>query len=296
MTMSMFNARSFKLSCIIAVTASALFLQACSAVRLGYNQAPDLIYWWLDGYFDFNSQQTPRVRDELTRLFAWHRSNELPRYTALLQKAQAQIVRDVSAAQVCAVYDESRSLFANITDKIQPAVVSLARTLGPEQIDHLARKYAKNNEEYQRDYLKGTVEERAIKRLKQAVERSEMVYGKLDEPQVVAIKKSIAASSFDPAMWGKERERRQQDALQTMRKMVVERPDAPATEALLKAYLSRSITSPDPAYRAYAEKMAQESCASFVVVHATTTPAQRTKAAQTLRGYAADFQALAAQP
>ena len=295
MTMSNFNARSFKLCCIIAATACAFFLQACSAVKLGYNQAPDIAYWWLDSYIDFNGQQTPKVRDELTRLFAWHRSTELPKYTALLQKTQAQMPRDVSAEQVCAVYGEARALYNNITEKIQPAVVDLSSSLGVEQIDHLARQYAKKNEEYQRDYLKGSAGDRAAKRLKQAVERSETVYGKLEEPQIAAIKKAIASSSFDAAVWLKERMRRQQDALQIMRKIVAERPDSPAVQSLLRGYLSRSLVSPDPVYRAYAEKMTQESCMSFSDVHATTSAAQRVKAAQTLQGYAADFSALAAQ-
>jgi hypothetical protein len=43
-------------------------LAGCSAIKLAYNQAPDLTYWWLDGYFDFNGQQSPKVRDELAKL------------------------------------------------------------------------------------------------------------------------------------------------------------------------------------------------------------------------------------
>ena len=33
----------------------------CSALRIGYSTAPDLVYWWLDRYVDFNGHQTVRV-------------------------------------------------------------------------------------------------------------------------------------------------------------------------------------------------------------------------------------------
>ena len=50
-----------------------LLLQACSAIKLAYNNSPEFGYWWIDGYVDIQSEQTPKVRDELTRLLAWHR-------------------------------------------------------------------------------------------------------------------------------------------------------------------------------------------------------------------------------
>ena len=294
-TMSSFNTRSFKLCCIITALASAFFLQACSATKLAYNQAPDIIYWWLDGYFDFNGQQSPKVRDELARLQAWHRSSELPKTNALLLKAQALMPRDVAGAQVCALFAEARGLFDNVTERVQPAVVGLAATLDVAQIEHLAGKYVKNNEKFTEDYLAGTPDERAAKRLKQALERSETIYGKLGEPQIAAIKKAIATSSFDAKIWAKERERRQQDTLQVLRNINAQRPDATGLQAQLRSLLARIASSPDAAYRAYAEKMTQEGCASFAAVHATTTPTQRAKAVQSLQGYGADIQALMGQ-
>ena len=35
---------------------ACLLLAGCSAVRLAYNQAPDLMYWWLNGYVDFDAE------------------------------------------------------------------------------------------------------------------------------------------------------------------------------------------------------------------------------------------------
>ena len=70
--------------CLLAL----LLLGGCSAVRVGYNQAPTLAWWWLDGYMDFDATQAPKVKDTLAQWFAWHRSTQLPDYADLLAAAQ----------------------------------------------------------------------------------------------------------------------------------------------------------------------------------------------------------------
>jgi Family of unknown function (DUF6279) len=270
-------------------------LPACSAIKIAYNQAPDLTYWWLDSYLDFNGQQTPKVRDEINRLFAWHRANQLPKVATLLQKSQTQLTGAVSPEQACAVFDEVRGLYDAIIDKGLPAVSELATSIDPEQLRHLQHKYQKNNDDYVRDYITGKPEERDAKRLKQAVQRSEMIYGKLEEPQVAAIQRAIQKSSFNAVLGLKERQRRQKDALDVLAKLSSEKPGPQQVQAALRAYLERSTKSPDPIYRAYSEKMVKESCDSFAAVHATTSTEQRANAVTTLKSYEADVRLLAAQ-
>ncbi len=270
-------------------------LPACSAIKIAYNQAPDLTYWWLDSYVDFNSQQTPKARDEIARLFAWHRSSELPKAAALLYKAQTQLHGSMTPAQACEIYGQGRSLVEAIADKALPTIAELAPSLTTEQLQHLERKYEKNNEESLRESQKGTAEERSARRLKQGIERSEMLYGKLDEPQLAAVKRAIQASSFDVELNRKERRRRQQDALETLGKVANEKASPQQAQALLRDYMNRVTSSPDPLYRAYANSMLKEGCALFAAVHASTTHEQRHKAVQTLKGYEADLRVLVAQ-
>ena len=54
-----------RLRIIVALVLLAAGLTGCSAVRFGYNQAPELVYWWLDGYVDFDDAQSRRVREML---------------------------------------------------------------------------------------------------------------------------------------------------------------------------------------------------------------------------------------
>ena len=53
-----------------------------------------------------------------------------------------------------------------------------------------------------------------------------------------------------------------------------------------------TLNSPDAAYRAYMEKLTQDACTSFAELHNSTTPAQRSKAVETLLRYEQDFKTL----
>ncbi len=277
----------------------AALLPACSAVKLAYNQAPDITYWWLDGYFDLNEQQSPKVRDALAKLLAWHRSSELPKVAALLQKTQAAMPGPISSQQTCAVFAELSSLVQAVAERAVPASAELAPTLTATQLAYLQRKYDKTNADYTRDYITSSGAERYAKRLKSAINRSEMVYGKLEAAQTAAIEQAIAASSFDPVLGLKERLQRQKEALDMLAGLATTQamPQASAAtaQAALRAYLARTSRSSDPVYRAYADKMVKESCDAFAAVHASTTPAQRAKAVETLKSYAQDALILAGQ-
>ena len=282
---------SIRLVCLII---TATLLTSCSAIKLAYNQAPDLTYWWLDGYFDFNEQQTPKVRDELAKLFAWHRTQELPKTAALLQDATKLMPGEINATQACLLYGQVRGLVDNISNQALPALSELAPTITPEQIDHLKRKHAKNNEEYSRDYIKGNAKDHLDKSLKRSIERSESLYGKLDEAQITVIKRLVSETAFDAALSLKERTRRQQELIERLQTLAASKASAGTAQQSLREYIARSWNSPDPAYRAYVEKLTQQSCQGFASIHNSTTSTQRAKAVQVLKGYEQDVRTLAA--
>ncbi|HOS87818.1 MAG TPA: DUF6279 family lipoprotein, partial [Burkholderiaceae bacterium] len=165
---------------IIGLCVASLLLASCSLVKLGYGQLPDLTYWWIDSYIDVTDAQTPRLRRELDELAQWHRTNELPRLALLLQKAQQLAPGPISPAQACALFEDGRERFNAVTARSEGLVLWLAPSLGPAQIEHLARKYAKVNKEWDNDWLRGTPADQLKHRVKKATERFEMLYGSLD--------------------------------------------------------------------------------------------------------------------
>jgi Family of unknown function (DUF6279) len=277
---------------LFALIIAASLLGGCSAVRLAYNQAPDLSYWWLDGYFDFNEQQTPKVRDELAKLFAWHRANELPKTAALLSEAAQLMPGELNATQTCMLFNQVRGLVDNVSGQALPALSELAPTITPEQIDHLKRKFAKNNEEFTRDYIRGSNKDRLEKSLKRSIERSESLYGKLGEAQIAVIQRLVNETMFDAAFSLKERQRRQQELIDRLSALAASKASAATAQQSIREYVARVWVSPDPAYRAYTEKLTQQNCQSFASVHNSTTPAQRAKAVQVIKGYEQDLRSL----
>ncbi len=284
---------------LLAAIAALTLLQACSAVKLAYNNVPELGYWWLDGYADLNEAQSLKVRGELARLHQWHRTVELPRVAELLQKIQQLATLDATPEQVCGLFADARNRFDALASQAEPPAVTIAMGLSAAQLTHIETKFAKTNAEWRDEWSTGNPSERQAKRLKTAVERSEQFYGSLDERQLAVLRNAITRSDFDPQRSYTERLRRQQDLLQTLRQINSASNGSAvnmyqATTAL-RAYLERSTHSPNPAYRAYSDKAILDSCKTFAQLHNSTTPEQRERAMRRLAAYERDARELAAQ-
>ena len=282
---------------LLGVLIALLFLQGCSAVKLAYNNVPELAYWWIDGYVDLSDAQSLRVREEIGRLHQWHRSAELPKIGDLLQKVQRLAPADATPEQICGLFADARNRFDALTAQAEPVTVTVAMTLTQPQLLHIENKYAKANVEWREEWSKGTDTERQARRLKSSIERSEQFYGNLEERQIAVLRSSISRSEFDPQLSYAERLRRQQDLLQTLRSIsaVAPRPSVAQATSALRAYLDRSINSPNPAYRAYSDRSILESCRSIAQLHNATTPEQRERATRRLAAYERDARELAAQ-
>ena len=268
-------------------------LSACSAVKIGYSQAPALAYWYLDGYADFTDAQSLQVKADLDRLHGWHRKTQLPAYADLLQKLQPLMQTNITPAQACTVALDVRRKVVAVASQAEPNLAALASSLQSEQLQHIQRKFARGNADYRKDFIDATPSAVRTKRYEQAVSRADMLYGPLDSQQLKRIGQLVEQSSFNAAAAYAERLRRQQDTLKTLRTLPGANPAAARAE--LQALIERSFESPDAAYRDYLEKITQESCRSIAELHNSTSPAQRQKALGVLKGYERDFRTLASQ-
>lgn len=269
-----------------------LLLSGCSAVRLSYNQAPLLAYWWMDGYVDFTADQAPRVRAALEDYVAWHRSTQLPDYAQLLQALQPLAQDRVTPTQVCAVADDLQRRLETAYDRAVPAMAEIVRGFSPAQIDHLEKRYARNNQEAQRDFLQPDPADRRDSALKRTVERAEMIYGTLDEAQRALLVAGLEASPFDAQRWLNERRARQQDILRSLRQWLADRAEDGAVQAGLRAFAVHATISPRADYRPYQRRLKEFNCALTAQLHNSMRPAQRQHAVDKLKGWADDVNAL----
>jgi Family of unknown function (DUF6279) len=279
----------------VALCGAALLLSGCSALRIGYSQAADLAYWWLDGYADFNGDQTRRIREALAQWFVWHRKTQLPDYAQLLLRAQAEVRGDTTAARVCEWQGELIKRAHTAWDQAAPAAAEWALSVTPQQIQHLERRYAKANDEFRDDYLQEDPRERAEATIKRTVDRAESLYGRLDAAQRARVTAAMARSPFDPELWLAERKMRQQEALQLLRRLGAEGASREQAEGALRVYVEHMERSPREAYRRYSERLAEFNCAFGASLHNSSSPAQRRAAASKLSGWEGDLRALVAQ-
>lgn len=268
------------------------FLTGCSALRLGYANGSTVAWFWIDGYFDFSRSQAPEVQRKLDAWFVWHRSSQLPDYAALLAAAQSEVAEPTTPAAACRWAERARELVEPALQRAVTDFADLVPGLGEAQWRHLERRYAKMLDEMRNDYLQPDAEVRLRESVKRAVDRAEQLYGPLDEPQVRIIRAGVAASPFNAELWLVDRQRRQRDVLQTLRKLQAERADAVQRVAALKGLMARSEKSPNPEYRAYQIKLTDYNCGFAAQIHNATSAAQRQKARDKLKGWEADVRSL----
>lgn len=287
-----------RLSLIKSAIIGLLVLQlaACSSVRVGYNSGPLLAWWWLDGYVDFSRDHAPLAQQGIDRWFEWHRATQLPVYADLLAPAAQDMLEPVTAAQACRWHARLRDALAPALDRAVEIAADLVPTLGEAQLRHIEQRYAKRNDEMRSDFLQPDPAVRQRESVRRTVERVERVYGRLEEAQKLVIATGVAASPFDPERWLADRERRQRDTLAILRELVATGADRDQRLAGLRTLALRLERSPHPDHRAYQARLAEYNCDFAARIHNATTPEQRRKAHDTLKGWEDDFRSLAASP
>jgi len=280
---------------IIGVLLLCMTLLGCSAVRLGYNSGPTLTYWWLDSYFDFDDAQSLRVRDDLQAVQDWHRRQELPLLIQKLKDLQAMAPNSVSTEQVCSAVDDLQQRLQVTLEQVVPTIAAIAPSLQDAQLEHMIAEFERRDQKWHDEWIAGTLAERSQRRFKQIVDRVESFYGTLGPAQLDIVRQHIKTSSFDGPRQMREMQRRHQDALQVLRALRKPKVTAAKATAEVRALLLRTLKAPDPAYRAYMDKLTTESCAAMATLHNSSTPEQRIHLVQTLQGYEEDARALAAQ-
>ena len=253
-------------------------LASCSTLQFAYNSAPELTYWWLDGFLDFNAEQKPQVRADIQSMFAWHRSQQLGQYITWLERAQTLAARNINAEEVCALYDEALDSLDHVVKELEPRAVRMLLTMDAAQVEQLQKQYNKKNRDWRKEWLQGTPDELLDHRTDKGVEQAEKFYGRLDNSQKQLLRQLAKNSGFDPRMSYLLRLRRQADSVDTLRKLSTHAKDTDAFALEWRQLVERTRVTPDPMLRQYSLHLSKANCASVASLHNATTPAQRERA------------------
>lgn len=270
-------------------------LAACSSLRLAYNNGDTLLYWWLDGYVDLNSEQKSQVKEDIDRLFQWHRKNQLQDYVHILQTAQRQLTAGPSQADLQNDYDDIKKRTETLLLKATPELAELARSLQPEQIAALERKFAANNAEFRKKNMRGDREAQQRYRFKKSMEQFELWFGNFTDEQEAQIRKASDARPLNNEIWLDERTRRQNNILALARKVQSEKLSQEATQAQIQTLIKDGFRRLDNSERKAFFEAAEEANIQLVLtVINLATPAQKAHAQRRMQGWIDDFRSLAA--
>ena len=273
--------------------ACVLFLAGCSAVVPAYNNAPFVVHWWLDGYADFDADQSARVKADLAQLHAWHRKEDLPRIALMLQTVRAAVPGELQAEQVCGWYHEGLDYARTLAQRSAPALAATVPGLRLEQTERVRRELAKSAKTWRGKWLDARPSAQIDERLDKALDNVKTWYGSASAAQISLLRSQLEATPYDTAMGWAELQRRHKDIVDTMESVRGQTPQH--AQAAIEALLERSLVSPNPAHRTYMEGILSSDCAHLAEFHASTSKAQRQHFADKLAAYVRDVQRLAAQ-
>lgn len=270
-------------------------LAGCSALRLGYANGDTFLYWWLDGYVDFNDAQKSWVKRDIEQLMDWHRKTQLNDYARLLGRVQQKLHGQVGAGDVLAEYAQIKKRADTVVERALPHLTELALSLESDQLAHLERKFASNNESYRKDYLRGSVEDRQRFRLKKVMKQAEYWFGDFSAEQEEKIRAASDARPLDNEIWLAERQRRHQEMLKMLRRLRAEQVPPAQAKALLQEYAQRSFDNFTYAeHKEFFDASRTGMAEMIATIVNIATPEQREHASRRIQKWMDDSRALAA--
>lgn len=274
----------------------ACLLAACSAVRMGYANGDTFVYWWLNSYVDFEDEQKPWVKSHIDNLFAWHRQTQLDDYAQLLAQIQQRLQAKLTPTDVQADYTAIKKRAKLVLEKAVPELTDLALSLQPQQIAHLEKKFASNNESYRKDFLQGSLEDRQRSRYKKVMKQAEYWFGDFTAKQEAQIRAASDARPLDNDLWMAERLARQQELIRILKKIQAERLSKDVVSSLLREYIERSFdTFTYAEHKTFFDGSRDGMAQMVAVIVNMTTPEQKMHAAKRVQKWIEDCHALAAK-
>ena len=279
------------------LTLMLVVVAGCSSLRLAYNNGDTVLYWWLNAYVDLDRDQKGWVREDIDKLFDWHRKTQLKDYVEILRKGQKQVQGNPTQADLMADYSEIKSRTQSLLLKAAPDLADLARSLKPEQIAQMEKKFKSNNDDYRKKFLTGDQEKRQQLRYKKSMEQFELWFGSFSSEQEALIRKASDARPLDNEIWLDERSRRQRNVLALVQKVQNEKLGKEATVALINTLINDSFDRLEHSDRkAFFDAFENSTAQMILTVIKIATPAQKTHAVKRMQGWIDDFNSLAAQP
>lgn len=172
----------------------ASVLAGCGTLEFFYNRADWLATEYVEGIVSLDEAQSSELSQRFEATLEWHRTEELPRYEALLAAADALVRNDAPASGIEALVlraEQRRAILgARLAEAVAPTIVSLSA----EQIDELAGSLAERAREREAKFAQSDPAARLEARRERMRERVERWTGALSDEQIEIV--GVASDAF----------------------------------------------------------------------------------------------------
>jgi hypothetical protein len=275
---------TFAFRCLYIVL-FACSISGCGFVRTFYNNAPEVVTWWLDDYFDFTTDQNALLKGALIRVHDWHRNHQLPEdIKTLTALKHALSEENISASQACAHIDQMKMRFNVLKVAFIPVISEIAPLIGDKQLTYLKQKLNKRADKWKSEWWQATTKEQMEARLEKIVDFSMKVYGNLSEAQREMIAQKLLNSPTQPSIVYTEILRRNQDIIQIFTALRADELNQTQKHTLIEAGFERLQSSPNLEYQLHANQITQRTCEMLSELHVSTSQLQKQHASAWIGG------------
>jgi hypothetical protein len=275
----------------IAIAAIAALLVSCTFTRFAYNQADTLAAWTIDEYFGLDGTQKDEFNKRFERLYTWHRYEQLPDYAQFMRTAHGRMQDGLSREDVLWFADGIRSRVRVFARKAAPDAAALLATVTPAQIEHLQKKWDKENRKYVRERkVTGSLEERQEAEAKRLIKNIEEWLAPLNgeqEQRISAMARELPQLERERYA---ERIRRQKEFLELLSHR---QEDPQRFTARVADWMANWERGRSAEYQKQLDASWQKRAELFVAADRMLTTDQRRVALRRIETYADDFTQLA---
>ena len=275
------------LRALLAVLVISVSISGCTT-KLAYDFLDWGLYWELKDYVKFTRDQRLLVKEEISQLIDWHRSEELPKYADQLEKLSALLENGLTVEHLEEYYNNLRDSWQRIVIKTLPAAVDIISNLNDEQVNDFFEMLIEKEGDDAKE-IKNSTSARTLKKREAYVSKKIVdVIGKLNEDQ-----KSLIAQwalSMKPT---KELSLAQAIQWRTrMQTVLAERHNEQQLENNLMVLFANPDQLRSASYRRVIEKNKRLIMQLLFDLNQTLTNQQRSKLVKKLQSYINDFRDL----
>jgi len=266
-----------------------LLLAGCLGVKFTYNNLDWVIPWYLDDYLVLDKGQDKNFDQQLDILWQWHRTEELPQYSALFHEIIADLDNQKVSHERLHYYTSQGDLFyTRIIHKSLEQGAPLIAQLSDQQITDLLDSIAEDDQDFKEYVAETDLQERIKERRTSVAKTFKKWLGPLSKTQKKRIRN-----------WSKETETSLEYHMEYVTKTrkvfkatLEQRQDQQQTKRKLFKLASQPELLRSKAYNETIERNSQRFRQLLLDTVASLSKKQRTRLRNKMLNYAEDFSEL----